>query len=129
MTEGRVFPCIVFPPAGRLCHGTVIRAARPSPSSIRRGADLRRRVRHLERRGALVGDRAARGTAEADAVPGAAVDLKKHARARARVRRHELYEWLLPGTDLPLDLHLELEGSFAVFESWASLTCHRLQRR
>src|SRR5262249_57358808 len=77
----------------------------------RGGAGLRRRVRHLERRSALVRDLATRGAAEADAVFGAAVHSQEHARAGARVRRHDLYEWLLTGPDLPLDLPLELEGS------------------
>src|SRR5262249_62133612 len=65
----------------------------------------------LDRRGALVGDLAARGATEPDAVLGAAVDSQEHARAGARVRRHDLHEWLLTGTDLPLDLHLERERS------------------
>src|SRR5262249_17213138 len=102
-----------FEVAGRYLESRSTRSGvdRAGVRSIPRGAGLRRRVRHLERGGALVGDLAARGAAEADAVLGAAVHPEERGRAAARVRRHEQHERLLAGTELALDLHLELEGS------------------
>src|SRR4030095_7066718 len=78
-------------------------------STVLREAALVRRVRHLERGGALVGDLAPAGATEGDAVLRAAVDRQLNARAGARVRRHDLHARLRAGPELSLDLYLELE--------------------